>query len=655
VAGDPFAPELAAAAAGLDERAAAQPLDTLLAVGLVRATDVPRRFRFRHPLVRRAVYESAPAAWRLGAHGRCASALAARGAPAAVRAHHVEHAAHVGDAKAVAVLAEAADAVFARAPASAAQWYAAALRVMPETAPAEQRAHLLMVRARSLGAIGELRDSRADLLAALTLVPEASAWWVGLTVACAGLEQLLGLHAEARARLADALHRLPEPSSAEAVALMTELAIADLFRTRYASMRDWAERAHAVARQLDNRPDAAAAASMLALAEALAGSADGTARIEAAALVGALPDEELARRPAAAANLAAADLFADRYDAALASTERVLAVERATGHTSPTVSTARALAWIMQGRLAAAADLLDSAIERIRVDGVAQGLAYHLAYRALAAVAEGDAETAVAAADEAVALARPLDEAFTSAWATVALAAALLESGQPADAEPLLASAPALPGSWAALARELLIRCRLAAGRTTEARATAAATVDLPMATVWSDRAEAALLLAEGEPGAAADRARAAATAADGAGAVVEAAVARVLAAQALAEAGDAAGAVTELERARAAFDACGATRRRERTEQELRRLGRRVHRRARPGRPDASGLDALTGRELEVAELVVDRRTNPEIAAELFLSLKTVETHLRNIFRKLDVSSRVELARAIERARRQS
>ena len=53
------------------------------------------------------------------------------------------------------------------------------------------------------------------------------------------------------------------------------------------------------------------------------------------------------------------------------------------------------------------------------------------------------------------------------------------------------------------------------------------------------------------------------------------------------------------------------------------------------------------------MARLVVDRKTNPEIAAELFLSKKTVETHLRNIFRKIDVSSRVELARAVEHADR--
>ncbi len=69
--------------------------------------------------------------------------------------------------------------------------------------------------------------------------------------------------------------------------------------------------------------------------------------------------------------------------------------------------------------------------------------------------------------------------------------------------------------------------------------------------------------------------------------------------------------------------------------------------------RSGAGGLDDLTARELEIARLVVDRLTNAQIAETLFLSKKTVETHLRNIFAKAAVSSRVELARAVERADR--
>jgi DNA-binding CsgD family transcriptional regulator len=127
--------------------------------------------------------------------------------------------------------------------------------------------------------------------------------------------------------------------------------------------------------------------------------------------------------------------------------------------------------------------------------------------------------------------------------------------------------------------------------------------------------------------------------------------VSRTLAGRALAGAGETERAVAVLERAAAELDACGALRHRNGAERELRRLGRAVHRRSARGSREEGGLDSLTGRELEVARLVVDRRTNSEIAAELFLSVKTVETHLRNIFRKLDASSRVEVARIVEGA----
>jgi DNA-binding NarL/FixJ family response regulator len=107
---------------------------------------------------------------------------------------------------------------------------------------------------------------------------------------------------------------------------------------------------------------------------------------------------------------------------------------------------------------------------------------------------------------------------------------------------------------------------------------------------------------------------------------------------------------VAELEQAVQELDACGAARYRQEAERELRKLGRHVHRRTRAANVHGAGLETLTQREIQVARLVVDRRTNPEIARELFLSVKTIETHLRSIFRKLDVSSRYDVARVMER-----
>lgn len=64
---------------------------------------------------------------------------------------------------------------------------------------------------------------------------------------------------------------------------------------------------------------------------------------------------------------------------------------------------------------------------------------------------------------------------------------------------------------------------------------------------------------------------------------------------------------------------------------------------RSRGGRPGTPR--GLTDREVEVLRLVATGRTNPEIAAELFLSEKTVSRHLSNIFTKLDVPTRTAAA----------
>jgi len=179
-----------------------------------------------------------------------------------------------------------------------------------------------------------------------------------------------------------------------------------------------------------------------------------------------------------------------------------------------------------------------------------------------------------------------------------------------------------------------------------------AAELGLKLPAALADRARAAVLLAAGEPLEAARVAERSAEAAEAVAARLHAAFSRSLEGRALAAAGAKQDAIAMLRRAEGELDACGSIRVRDETRRELRRLGARSEPRG-PAAAGDSGMASLTKRELEIATLATDRKTNREIAAALFLSGKTVESHMRNIFNKLGVSSRVEVARAVEHDRR--
>lgn len=69
----------------------------------------------------------------------------------------------------------------------------------------------------------------------------------------------------------------------------------------------------------------------------------------------------------------------------------------------------------------------------------------------------------------------------------------------------------------------------------------------------------------------------------------------------------------------------------------------------ARPRRRRFRGVEALTPAELRVAKLAARQQTNREIAESLFVSLRTVETHLTHAYRKLGIDSRVKLVTALQ------
>ena len=156
----------------------------------------------------------------------------------------------------------------------------------------------------------------------------------------------------------------------------------------------------------------------------------------------------------------------------------------------------------------------------------------------------------------------------------------------------------------------------------------------------WADACDAISELLVGDAEKAIAQLRGAAEALEAIPYVADAARLRRQLAIALAKSGDRDGATRELRRAHEVFARLGAETELNETREQLRELGARP-----PARSLTQGMAGLTGREVEIVRLVAARRSNKEIGAALGISARTASTHLSNIFTKLGVESRGELA----------
>src|SRR5581483_5778014 len=187
-------------------------LDELLALDFIRPTATPRRFRFRHPIVRRAVYDSAPGGWRIGAHARASAGLAQAQAPASARAHHVETFATLGDEESIALLVRAAKEAAPRAPDAAGRWLLAATRLL---VPGDDERRLaLLIEASSAMVLAGAYDRALEVLEeAIALLPaEKTARRAQLVARTAFARRMSGRPLESRALVSGVLESLESAS-----------------------------------------------------------------------------------------------------------------------------------------------------------------------------------------------------------------------------------------------------------------------------------------------------------------------------------------------------------------------------------------------------------------------------------------------------------
>ena len=713
VVGDPFSVDLLVSAADLGEREVERALRGLMDHDLIRSVPNSPSLAFRHPLVRRVVYNRTEPAWRTGVHRRVLAQLESLGSPAVELAHHIEQSAAGWSAQHAAVLRQAGQESMSTSPLTAAHWFKVALSLMPGSADFDvNRFEVSYLLARALCLGGRLAESR-DLLHQI-LLGEPAGCGVNRSdavILCAHAEQRLGRYPEAIALLRQEIARLGDDAARERIGLGLELGLTALLANDYPAARPEITWALAAAREAGDVLGEATALAFSAFGEICVGHVPVAreAALAAAQLVDGLPDSALVDEREALSMLGWAELLLERFADAERHLVRGRAIIRRTGqsHGLPHVLLGQCLVSMFTGRMTEALDRAEQAEDAAHLVGSDHLLGIVLAIKAPILVwvsPRGEGGAALAAARRTTEL---FEGCGASWWARSALLTrghAELTNGDPATCVELLlkAGGPDLRLLGAPLLpeyAEILIGALLKLGQVGKAEgyaqmaASFAQRLDLPGQRAHAARAQGLVLALRGDQ-AAAQREFALADAWFGeSGKSVEQARTAVFAARTLAGIGRTGEALAMLDRACAQARGGGALW----VSDELERVRRQVIGAAERiecaaseaasgtgaglgsgagagagsgvgagsgpgfgprrfasdsngGVPDGSKrrddvFSALTERELEVAGLAGTGRTNRQIASQLRLSERTIETHLANVYRKLGVPSRAALA----------
>ncbi|HXV35241.1 MAG TPA: AAA family ATPase [Gaiellaceae bacterium] len=617
--------------------AGAEALDGAERAGLVHVRGT--RLELRHPLVRSAVYQAAPLSKRQAVHGALASVLDGV-ADADRRAWHRASASVEADPSIGEELEEAAERARRRSGFAAASL--AFERAATLTADEDHRARRLTAAAENAWLAGRVERALMLLEAARPLVSEP--------VQRADIDRFLGLIEMTRGVPADAcqllLRAATEVAPSDAGRALQLLNIAGL-AAAYAGDREAAVAIGRLARDLhqDEPPFFRMLAQLLSGLGAHADEdfAEAAPMLRAALELAEELDDDAAKEPVALLFAGRAALYLGDDDATYRTHREAAARARASGALSivTQILPRLAITELWAGRWASGSANAREGVQLAREIGQHDLVAQQLVLLALIAALRGSEDECRSLAAESRELASARRLGIVLELAHWALALLELGLGRPEEAlRRCREISSTLVVFWGALDR---IEAALRAGEPETARTW------LDVLEPWAESSESAwaravalhcrALLSDDE-GESERLFLAALEAHVEASRPFEHARTELAYGEFLRRVRRRVEARDHLRAALDGFETLGATLWAERARVELRASGQTARKR------DPSTRNTLTEQELQIARFVAEGRTNREVAAQLFLSPRTIDFHLRNVYRKLGITSRTALAR---------